>query len=78
MKNIAKCYFVICAPRHKLNKFRICGIHFPEDMLIPYTPKRCLKENPLPSLYLPVQVDIAQDDANTISTANIDNSENVE
>jgi len=61
-----------------LNKLRICGIHFPEDMLIPYTPKRRLRENALPSLYLPLQVDIAQDSANTISNANIDNSENVE
>jgi len=47
-------------------------------MLIPYTPKRRLRENALPSLYLPLQVDIAQDSANTISNANIDNSENVE
>jgi len=47
-------------------------------MLIPYTPKRRLRENALPSLYLPLQLDIAQDSANTISNANIDNSENVE
>jgi len=78
MKNIAKCFFVTGAPRHKLNKLRVCGIHFPEDILIPFTPKRRLKENALPSLYLSLQLDIAQDSANTISTANIDNSENVE
>jgi len=75
---ITKCFFVIGAPRQELNKLRICGIHFPEDMLIPYTPKRRLRENALPSLYLSLQLDIAQDSANTISNANIDNSENVE
>ncbi|XP_011699456.1 PREDICTED: uncharacterized protein LOC105456831 [Wasmannia auropunctata] len=67
---------MIDASRQILNKLRICGLHFSEDMLIPYASQRCLKDCALPTLYLPLEIDVAQDTANTISNStNIDNPE---
>lgn len=69
--------FVTGASRQVLDNLKICSIHFPEDMLIPYASQRRLKECALPTLYLPLEIDIAQDNVNTIfNNVNIDNLEN--
>ncbi|XP_011863219.1 PREDICTED: uncharacterized protein LOC105559494 [Vollenhovia emeryi] len=62
---------MIGAPWYKLNKLKICGKHFPENMVNSYKRKR-LKNNAVPILYLP-QVDIVLNSVDTISNA-IDNA----
>ncbi|XP_025157200.1 THAP domain-containing protein 1-like [Harpegnathos saltator] len=47
---------LIGVQRERLDKLRICTIHFSDDSIYNYTQRRILKSNAIPSLYLPSEI----------------------
>lgn len=47
------CTFVTDAPKQRLDKLRICTLHFSDDLICDYTKRRILKEIAVPNINIP-------------------------
>lgn len=44
------------APKERLDKLRICTLHFSDDLICDYTKRRILKEFAIPNVNLPIEI----------------------
>lgn len=45
------------APKERLDKLRICTLHFSDDLICDYTKRRILKEFAIPNVNLPIEIE---------------------